>query len=288
MPCFGYLFLVMTLCASVWAAGKPYGTLPPGPLSVSEVSDVSAEICRDLLFDPSAVAGRLPPGHRLITAAEQANDDPAVAEFLKANPEYSRHAIGSLCFMAVGAFTVDGVRVHPPGPTPMAFWWARAEGPRDARMQGKSQWVQLGSWYARDLLAERANILATDPMAQFTDLQVAEVAPRVWRLRLVLPDEVVSADVRCSGEPVRRRAPEPGFMSVPFSGDQAGYFWVITYFGHHHLPAQGEWQSQGTGVFSSAFRVPQEAKTFGTGFQYRWSALSGLYRRGSSPAERSE
>ncbi|MBL9206626.1 MAG: hypothetical protein JNN01_16160 [Opitutaceae bacterium] len=270
--------LFMALGAAAGGAGPSYGTLPPGMLSRSELSEVSAEICRDHVFDPSIVSRRLPPGYRLVTLAEQAKDDPALGEFLRAHPGYSSHALGSLCFMSVGSFTVDGVRVHPPGHTPMAFWWARAEGPRDARMRGESTWIQLGSWYSHDL-TERARILATDPMAQFTDIQVAEEKPHVWRLRLVLPDEVIAGEVRCSGQPMRRHGPEPGYMSVPFSGDHAGKFWVISYFGHHELKAQGDWQGQGSGVFTTALQVPQEAKAFGTVFQLGWSALSGLYQR---------
>ena len=275
--CFRNVVILVMTCASVFASEKPYGPLPSGALSISEVSEVPAEICRDHLFDPGAFALRLPLGYRLTSAEDYAKDDRVLADFLRANPTYARFAVGSLCFMAVGKFTVDGVRVNPPGATPMAFWWARAEGPRDLRMQGKSQWLQLASWYSRDI-TERAKVLATDPMAQFTDIQVSEMESGVWRLRLELTDEVVEGEVRCSGELTRRTGTPENFMSVPFSGESAGYFWVISYFGHHQRPAQGEWKSKGSGIFSSAFQMPDESKVFSTGFQNGWSALSGLYR----------
>jgi hypothetical protein len=177
------IILFVTACLSATAAENAFGTLPPGMLSVSEMSEVPAEICRDHLFDPSTVADRLPSGYRLISVEEYAKDDPAVADFLKANPRYARFAVGSLCFVLAGKFTIDGVRAHPPGAIPMAFWWALAEGPRDVRMQGKAQWLQLASWYSRDT-TNRAKVLATDPMAEFTDLQVTQVKPGVWRLHL--------------------------------------------------------------------------------------------------------
>lgn len=277
----GFLTLLIFAAfgGSAAAGENSYGTLPPGMRSVSEVSEVAAEIARDHLFDPAALAGRLPAGYRLIPASEYAKDDPDVAAFLKANPNYAHYAVGSLVFMTAGKFTVDGVPAKPPGVTPMAFWWARAEGPRDARMQGKVQWVQLASWYSRDL-PDRARVLATDPMAEFVELQVTEVEPRQWRMRLVLADEVVEASVRCSGEPTPRPATTGvKFMSVPMAGAGRNSFWVITYFGHHHQPATGAWRSRGTGVLAAAFQIPREAETFGTFFQSRWSALSGVYDR---------
>jgi hypothetical protein len=60
-----------------FAAEVTYGNLPPGALSTNEVSDVSAEICRDHLFDPKLVPARLPTGYRLIAA--QGADPPAMA-----------------------------------------------------------------------------------------------------------------------------------------------------------------------------------------------------------------
>lgn len=275
--CIQRVVLFVTACLSVSAAENTFGTLPPGMLSTSEVSEVPAEICRDHLFDPATVVDRLPPGYRLVLFEEYAKDDPTAAAFLKANPRYARFAVGSLCFLSAGKFTVDGVRAHASGATPMAFWWARAEGPRDARMQGKAQWLQLASWYSRDI-TDRAKVFATDPMAEFADIQVAQVESGLWRLHLALPDEVIDAEVRCSGEPTKRRESGNSFMSVPMAGAGAGYFWVIAYFGHHHQPAHGDWRSKGTGVFSAALQIPNEAEAFSTLFQSRWSALSGLYR----------
>jgi len=267
--------LKVPVIAAMGADGR-YGALPAGMTSVSEVSEVSAEICRDHLFDPAKFTGRMPPGYRLITAGEYAAADPAVAAFLQANPECARYAVGSLCFMSVGKFEVDGTSLLPSGRTPMAFWWVRAEGPRDATMRGKVEWLQLASWYSRDL-TDQAKVLATDPTAEFTELGVEETEAGVWRLRLVLPDEVIEARVHCSGELTKRPASAENFMSVPMAGKGVGHFWVITYFGHQHRPARGEWQSRGSGLFSSAWQIPGEADVFRTGFQSSWSALSGLY-----------
>jgi hypothetical protein len=273
----GALLLAMTTLAARAGEGG-YGALPAGWTSVSEISDVSAEICRDHLFDPTAVVGQLPAGFRLVTAAESAQEDPALGRFLQANPRYSGHALGSLCFLSVRKFLVDGERVQSPGRIAMAFWWARVVGTGDARMRGKAQWVQLASWYPRDV-ADQARILATDPTAAFTDLRVEEITTGNWRVHLALPEEVIDADIQCSGDLVPRRTSAENFMSVPMAGKGKGNFWVITYFGHQHRPARGEWRSQGKGIFSAAWAIPGEADSFATLFQSRWSALSGLYER---------
>lgn len=262
------------------ASDVTFGELPPGPISTNVVTDVSAEICRDHLFARSWIEARLPTDYRLILAAEYATEDPGVADLIKGNARYSTYAVGSLCFMSVGSFVVDGVRVHSTGPTPMAFWWVRAAGPRDSRMQGKVDWLQLASWYSRDIV-QREKILATDPMALFVDLSVIQAEPGLWRMRLKLPNETVEAEVLGSGQRRKRNAPQPGFMTVPFTGASTGSFWVITYFGHHHQPAKGQWRAKGAGVFSDALQIPGEASAFRTSFQDGWSALSGLY----SPAQ---
>jgi hypothetical protein len=269
--------MLLFLGASALATTVSFGDLPAGAINTNVVKDVHAEICRDHLFDPSLVEARLPESYHLILAAEYAKEDPGVAELVKSNPKYSAYAVGSLCFMSVGSFVVDGERVNSDDPTPMAFWWVHAAGPRDPRMQGKVDWLQLASWYSRDVL-HREKILATDPMAQFTDLTVTQTEPGLWRMRLALPNESIEAEVRCSGQRIKRNSPEPGFMTVPFTGKSAGSFWVITYFGHHHQSAQGQWHAKGSGVFSEALQIPGEASIFQTYFQDGWSALSGLYR----------
>lgn len=272
-----YIIAVLSVCSAARAADVEFGALPGGATSTNVVTGVRAEICRDHLFDPARVEARIPVGYRLMLASESAKEDPGVAELLKRDTRYSSYAVGSLCFMAVDSFVVDGVSVQSNGSMPMAFWWARAEGPRDPRMQGKVEWLQLASWYARSM-GSHEKILATDPTAQFVDLEATETEPNVWRLRLALANEVVEADVRGSGQRTKRRSPEPGVMSVPFAGEGAGSFWVITYFGHHHQTADGNWTAKGGGVFSDALGIPEEASVFGTVFQDGWSALSGLYR----------
>lgn len=266
------------------ASDATFGKLPPGAASTNVVTDVSAEICRDHLVDPASIAAQVPKDYRLVLARDYAREDPGVAGLLGKDARYAAYAVGSLCFMSVGSFVVDGVRVNSAGPVPMAFWWVRAAGPRDPRMQGKVDWLQLASWYARDA-SHREAILATDPMARFVDLAVTQAEPGLWRLRLALPGETIEAEVRASGPRKKRSAPQPGFMSVPFAGHGAGRFWVITYFGHHHQAAKGQWRAKGSGVFSAAFQLPGEASVFGTTFQDGWSALSGLYGRERQEAD---
>lgn len=259
------------------AARSRFGSLPAGALNTSETHGVAAEICRDHLFNPTFTTARLPDGFRLIPASEAAAADPAVAGLLRANPALGRYALGSLCFLSVGKLIVNGAPVKARYPLPAAFWWASAEGPRHADMRGKTSWVQLGSWYSA-VTEDRPAVVASDPMAEFVDLEVSPMGSDQWRLRLALPGEVVTADVTGSGPRVPSRAAQPGFMSVAMSGRAADEFAVFTYFGHHHRPAQGNWRAAGTGVFTDALAIAGEAATFGTIFQDGWTSRSGLYR----------
>ncbi len=274
------LILAATLLAinlPAYAAGVTFGELSPGAISESVVGDVHAEICRDHLLDPSALRARLPTGYRFVAASELADTEPGIASLVAGDARYAAHAVGSLCFMSVGSFIVDGRPVIGPGTTAMAFWWVRAAGPRDPRMQGPVEWLQLASWYPRGV-ADRARIVATDPMAQFVDLEVTQPEPGVWRMRLALEGEFVEAEVRPKGPRVARKAAGPRFMSVPLSGDSAHQFNIFTFFGHHHQAADGAWRARGAGAFVDALHIPGEATAFKTHFQDGWSARSGLYR----------
>lgn len=275
--------LGLSVALSAFAADSRYGELKPGAVSQAEQSGVQCELCRDHLFDPATVSARLPDGYRFILASEYAKDDSAVAALVAKDARYASYAVGSLCFILADTFVVDGVRAHGDGPTPMAFWWTHAEPvpgtSPDPRMQGKLEWLQLGSWYSNKR-TDRARILATDPMAEFVDVRVQRRGPNAWRVRLPLATEVVQAEVRGNGERKKRKATGPGFMTVPFTGTSADRFTVFTYFGHHHQAASGTWQARGRGVFTAAFGLPGEASAFGTFYQDGWQARSGLYRFG--------
>ena len=270
--------LLILLAASVARADVTYGDLAPGARGYGEQTGVAAEICRDHLFDPASSPARLPVGYRLLTAAEYGKDDPAVAALLAKEPRYASYAVGSLCFMISDTFDVDGVAAHPSGPIPMAFWWAHARTTEavapDPRKKGSQQWLQLASWYS-DKGTDQARIRAIDPMAQFVAVGVAQVEPQLWRLRLPLGNGMVEAEVRTDGKRIRRKKPEPGFMTVPFTGDSAHLFTVFTYFGHHHQAAEGAWRATGAGPFSTSFAI--EPVAFPTFFQDGWQARFGLY-----------
>jgi hypothetical protein len=272
------LFLSVTLLTCLACAAEPeFGELPPGSISTSDMSDVDAEICRDHLFDPQTAKRELPTGYRLILAEEVAKGNPSIAALLGADRRHKNYALGSLCFLSVKSFVVDSNPVHPASPMSIAFWWASAEGPGHADMRGKVEWIQLGSWYPSDT-AHKSAIIKTDPMAKFVDIDLQRIDPNTWQLRLTLPSETIVAKVRSYGQRTRSKAPQPGYMSVPMSGDSAGYFSVFTYFGHFHQAAQGTWQATGEGIFSEALAIPNEASTFRTVFQNGWAARAALYR----------
>lgn len=277
LACVATLMLLSTAAASEQAT--TYGTLAPGALNTSEQSGVRAEICRDLLIDPADAKTKIPASYRLLKAIDLAKDDPALAALLAKAPKFGAHHVGSLCFMLVENYDVDGVRVIATGKaSPMAFWWVRAErvGAADPRMQGKAEWLQLASWYA-DKDVDRAGIAKSDPTAEFVPVEVNETTPGMWHVKLKLAGESVEATVAVTGEPKKRKAAGPGFMTVPYTGASARYFTVFTYFGHHHQTANGTWSAAGKGPFARAFGVPDEASAFGTFFQSRWQARAALY-----------
>lgn len=76
--------------------------------------------------------------------------------------------------------------------------------------------------------------------------------PQHWRMHLALANEVIDVEVRGSGVRKARNAPQPGFMSVAFCCKAADQFWLITYFGHHHQAATGDWRAKGSGVYRFA------------------------------------
>ena len=251
--------------------------LPADALSTALTDGVTAEICRDHLFDPGSRALRLPEGYRLHRAEELAATNAELAELLRLNPGARQHALGSLCLMSVASFVIDGIPVQGLKPLPVAFWWASAEGPRHARMRGAVRWVQIGSWYPRGS-EPIERIRRTDPMAQVADILVNEAQLNVWHLRLGLPGETVTAEVRVAAQSSPPKSDRPGAMSVPMSGEAAGFFTVYAHIGHRRRKAEGTWQAQGGAVFSRAFSLRGEAAAFPTLFQEAWTAQSGLYR----------
>jgi hypothetical protein len=273
----------LTLLAATIACGVAHadesnlGTLPVGAISTSETSGVSAEICRDHLFDAASNHLKLPTGYRFRPAEEIASSDPGVAELIRLNPTMKSHAVGSLCLMSIATFIVDDKPVLTSGTMPAAFWWVAAEGPLHAEMRGKVRWVQIGSWYSNES-GHLGQIRRTDPMAQFTTIKVERVSLDDWNLSLVLPSEIVEANIRTTSPSTPRKASGPGYMSVPMSGDSAEYFSVYTYTGHRSRNAKGDWRASGTGIFTAAFAIPNEASAFETLFQEGWTARSGLYR----------
>ncbi len=275
-------FAATLLCGVANTGESNLGTLPAGAISTSETSGVSAEICRDHLFDAASIHLKLPTGYRIRPAEEIASSDAAVAELVRLNPTLKSYALGSLCLMSIETFIVDSTPVHTSGKMPAAFWWVAADGLLHSDMRGKVRWVQIGSWYSKDT-GHHGQIRRTDPMAQFTKIEVERLSPDAWHLSLVLPSETVEADIRATSPSTARKASGPGYMSVPMSGESAEYFSVYTYAGHRIRNAKGDWRATGNGIFAAAFAIPNEAAAFETLFQEGWTARSGLYRFSPQP-----
>jgi hypothetical protein len=271
------LIAPMILASTSLAADSTLGELPTGALSTSEIRGVSAEICRDHLFDPALAPIKLPAGYRLRTAEEVAASDPSMATLLEVNPSAKGFAVGSLCLMSFDTFIIDNESFGKPREMDAAFWWAAADGPRHADMRGKQSYVQIGSWYSKNI-GHAMQIRRTDPMAQFTDVDVKRLSPDTWHLTLRLPAETIEADIRATSPSRARNSGGPGYMTVPMSGESAQYFSVMTYAGHRIRDVEGDWRATGHGVFTEAFTIPKEATALGTIFEDGWVALAGLYR----------
>lgn len=263
-------------CGFAFASDTRFGELPDGSLGTAETYGVSAEICREHVFNPAATALSLPEGYRLHTVSDLARRNNSIKSLLEAHPKIHGYALGVLCFLRADKFVVEDTPDQTVQPVLAAFWWASAEGPLHSSMRGKAQWVQLGSWYASNT-PNRPAILKADPMAAFADLEVVEHASNRWRMRLVLPDEVLVAEALSSHARTPSAATQPAHMSVPMSGRSKDRFTVYTYFGHVHRSAQGTWRATGSGVFSEALAVAGEDEAFETVFQEGWSSRSGLY-----------
>jgi hypothetical protein len=257
-----------------------FGELPPGALSRSVQERVHGEICVDLLLPIEAVQAELPPGQRAISVPERAAQDPELAAALRTHPELAGRALVSLCFLALDTFEIDGRAAHPPGTVSAAFLWAYvtpSDTPADARMLGKRNFVQLRAWYPATGV-ERALVLATDPMAEFTEVSMRPVGASTWDLTLVLADERIEARVRTVGEGEPMNRPSPAFMTVPSAGGFSDLFTVFTFHGHHLWATEAEWRATGRGPFTAALTETSATLGLDTILEDGWSARSALYR----------
>ena len=276
------LALLSTACASPRspATGGFFGELPPGALSRSVQERVHGEICVDLLLPIEAVQAELPPGQRAVSVPERAAKDPELAAALRAHPELAGRALVSLCFLALDTFEIDGRAAHPPGTLSAAFLWAyvtSSDTPADARMLGKRNFVQLRAWYPATGV-ERELVLATDPMAEFTEVSMRPAGANSWDLSLTLADERIEARVRTVGEREPMNRPSPAFMTVPSAGRFADLFTVYTFHGHHLWATEAEWRATGHGPFTAAFAETSATLGLATILEDGWSARSALYR----------
>ena len=110
---FKALLAVAGLSIAAVAATQPadpqatvtYGALPDGATSTAEATEIGAEICCDLLLNPSQIRQELPDGYRLLTAREIAVEDPGIGKLLgdrnstTGGARLAEYAVGSLCFL---------------------------------------------------------------------------------------------------------------------------------------------------------------------------------------------
>jgi hypothetical protein len=144
-------------------------------------------------------------------------------------------------------------------------------------MLGKRSFAQLRAWYPA-AGAERALVLAADPMAEFTEVAMRAAGAGAWDLTLVLADERIEARVRTIGERQPMNRPSPAFMTVPSTGRFSDLFTVFTFYGHQLWATEAEWQASGHGPFTTAFEETSATLGLATILEDGWSARSALYR----------
>jgi hypothetical protein len=241
---------------------------------------VHGEICVDLLMPIESVQAELPPGQRPLSVPERAARDPELAEALRAHPELAGRALVSLCFLALDTFEIDGRAAYPSGSVSAAFLWAYvtpSDSPADARMLGKRNFVQLRAWYPA-AGAERALVLATDPMAEFTEVTMRRASTDSWELVLDLAGERIEGRVRTVGERQPMNRPSPSFLTVPSAGRFSDFFTVYTFYGHNLWETEATWQAGGNGPLAAALVETSATLGLATILEDGWSARSGLYR----------
>lgn len=259
-----------------------FGELPDTPLSRTITSGVRAEICQQHLIPASVRTRSLPAGYRLQTVVDRAATSKHFQNLLLQRPEYAPHGFGSLCFLEAESLVVNGKPVRPSGLLRSAFWWAAivpTDGapPGDSRVRGTIRYAQLASWYATGV--DRALVTASDPMAEYANVEVINLGHRHWRVALSLPDGKVEGEIRGGGDRTKlHTGSEARFMSVVSTGDYAKYFTVYSYYGHYGESAFGEWSSSGEAPVALAAKLTGATLWLPTEIQDSWQALSGVYQ----------
>ena len=279
--------LAGSLCVSVatWVPGPSFaaglGELPGTPMARATFAGVQAEICQDHWFDPASITQKLPTGYRFKTLRERAESSTRDAAVLRLHPGWATFAPGTLCFVKLDSFLVDGKAVST-SPVVMAFWWGSIApiGRRldDDRIRGSLSQVQLAAWYARNGV-DRALVTAIDPMAQYIDIRVDAVSERRWNVLLELENGRIEGEVQGRGDrKMNNPGPEPKYMTVLSSGSYFDHFTVYTYFGHHSESAAATWRSTGTAAIAVAAAHSGPELGSSAVIQDGWQALAGLYR----------
>lgn len=276
--CATFLFLTRLSAASP-PMGPEVGDLLEGAISVYEVRDVGAEICRRHIFSPEAISVNMPSGYRLATLSDKASS-PAVAELLRQRPELRDHARGSFCFIESGVHIVNGKPVHPGRRSKVVFLWADMvpTGPAssDVRYRGDTRRVQL-FWLYDVEGVDRLLVRIATPNALFGRVTI-ERSGDVWRVGIETDDGALSGEVKPTSPRRRLEYPQPGYETVLLTDGARDHFNVVTFAGHHEQEAAGEWKASGKARWAQG----SDRDTPNSGFfiQDGWAAKVGVYRYG--------
>lgn len=268
------LLAILTLPAG--ATEPPLGELPAGAISVYEVRDVVAEICRRHVFAPEAAALEMPAGFRLARLSELSSA-PWIAELQQRRPDLRDRAHGSLCFIEANTHTVDGAPLYSGRRSRFAFLWAdvvpTGPAPADPRFVGRVRRAQLFLLYDAEGV-DRGLALRATPDALFGRITMEKVG-ETWHVGIAGDDSVLTAEVKATTARRRLDYPMPGFETVLRAGGARDHFHVVTFAGHHEQLAAGAWQASGTAVWARGFAG--EAVDAGSFVQDGFAARLGLY-----------
>lgn len=262
--------------------GTELGRLPSGGIARSSAGPAD-ELIGFLLFDPSAIAARVPAGVRLRTLAEKARDWPKLAAYLEQHPGRRGWAWSFYEIIGIHAARYDNVTAHfDDGRGGMAVWYPEVVqiGPADSRALGEQN-LAIGSWVSD--LGLVSHMRSKKFPAQFAEVQFSWDAGSA-RGSLHSDDLSIAGECRLEGDafiPWWGKS-QHSFETMWTPAGEGDTFEVVTWAGHRsRVCRDAVWRVTGTHPFAVAFNDPSrgDAHFLDTEFAYGYLLESTLFER---------
>ncbi len=272
---------VLSACP-VARAGTELGALPPGAVATSS-SGPASELIGFLLFDPAAIADRVPTGIRLTTLEEKARAWPRLATYLEKHPDRRAWAWSFFEIIGIEKATYDNVDARfDGGRGGMVVWYpeVRQVDAADDRPIG-TQSLAVGSWVSDPELAGYMRsrgfpaMTATVRFAAEADSASGDLAAA---------DLSIHGECRLEGTPFvpswgKERLSYETFWTAAGEGDT---YEIVTWAGHRSRHCRdAQWRVGGTHPFARLFNDPRvsDHDFLPTEFSFGYVLKSALYER---------